>query len=146
MIGVCELAIQTQPEILVWAFTQTSRCKTWRLQDYTRPVRVTQRYACQNGIIHNSFSTEEAGDVNMTDVPHATSVRKPVDVHPTGDETETSQAQRSFPIGFDGNGSGIFKRIPRALAVESDEWVDYLDVRGSSEARYGANGDVEMWY
>jgi hypothetical protein len=82
----------------------------------------------------------------MTDVAHAAPVGGSIDLHVTGDRIEIPQAERSVLVGFDGNSSGILKRVPKALAVENDEWVDYLDVRGCSEARYEADGDVEMWY
>ncbi|CAG5183619.1 uncharacterized protein ALTATR162_LOCUS10671 [Alternaria atra] len=146
LAGVCELAIQTQPEILVWAFTHTSKCKTWRLCNYIDPVLVDKSLVCRNGIVHDAFSVNGSGDVIMTDASHALPINGSIDLHVTGEDTEIPQAERSVLVGFDGNSSGILKRIPKALAVENDEWVDYLDARGCSEARYQANGDVNMWY
>jgi hypothetical protein len=63
-----------------------------------------------------------------------------------GDETETPSTESAVLGGFDGNASGELKRIPKALAIEKNEWVDYLDVRGCSEAWYDGDGDVVMWY
>jgi hypothetical protein len=63
------------------------------------------------------------------------------------------------PVGFDGHcsqilgapdaGSGpysgqrLVKRLPRAMSVKNDEWVDFLDVRGC-DAWFEENGDVMM--
>lgn len=63
------------------------------------------------------------------------------------------------PVGFDGHCSQILrgpnpdsgtynehrlvKRLPRAMSVENDEWVDFLDVRGC-DAWFEENGDVMM--
>jgi hypothetical protein len=121
-------------------------CKTWRLCNYKDPVLADTRHICRNGIIHDAFSIDLSGDVVMTDVPQASHVSQSVDLSVTGDESEIPQAERSVLVGFDGNGSGVLKRIPEALAVENDEWVDFLDVRGCSEARYNADGDLEIWY
>lgn len=146
MTGVCELAIQTQPEVLIWAFTHTSKCKTWRLHNYVDPVLVEKRLVCRNGIIHGAPSIDGSGDVVMTDAPQAPRVSESINHHVVRDETDTIQAERSLLGGFDGNASGVLKRVPKALAVENDEWVDYLDVRGCAEAWYDADGDVVMWY
>ncbi|KAH6866878.1 hypothetical protein BKA58DRAFT_430749 [Alternaria rosae] len=143
---VCELAIQTQPEVLIWAFTHTSKCKTWRLHNYVDPVLAEKRHVCRNGIIHGASSIDESGDVVMTDAPQASHVCESINHHVIGDEIETLQAERSLLGGFDGNASGVLKKVPKALAVENDEWVDYLDVRGCLDARYDADGDVMMLY
>lgn len=82
----------------------------------------------------------------MTDAPQALHVCESINHHVIGDEIETLQAERSLPGGFDGNASGVLKKVPKALAVENDEWVDYLDVRGCLDARYDADGDVMMLY
>ena len=49
-------------------------------------------------------------------------------------------------VGFDGCDSGVLKRVPKALAVENDEWVDFVDVRGCVDAWYEGGGDVLVWY
>lgn len=41
-------------------------------------------------------------------------------------------------VGFDGR----LKRVPRALAVENDAWVDGIDVRGCADAWFEEGGDV----
>lgn len=58
---------------------------------------------------------------------------------------ELPHADRSNIVGYDGSASGIWKKMPKALAVENDGWLDYLDVRGCSEAWYDSEGDVIMW-
>jgi hypothetical protein len=131
---------------MVWAFTLTSKCKVWRLQNYIDPITVERRIACRNGIVHNAFSTDDSGDVIMTEAPQTSQVRKSIDHRVIGDEIEAVGTDRSVLGGFDGNASGVLKKVPKALAVENDEWVDYLDVRGCSEAWYDADGDVVMWY
>ncbi|KAF1845818.1 DUF221-domain-containing protein [Cucurbitaria berberidis CBS 394.84] len=137
--GVCELAVQTQPEILMWAFTHSSQCKTWRLHNHADPIVRSKRYICRSGLVHDSYSIDDTGDVIMEDTP-------PIDLHHEENESETPQAEGSVIVGFDGNASGVVKRIPKALAIENDEWVDLLDVRGASHAWFDRDGDVVICY
>ena len=69
-----------------------------------------------------------------------------IDIRLEGHEEENPQAERAVIVGLDGHSSGVLKKVPGALAVENDEWVDFLDVRGCDEAWYEGNGDVLAWY
>jgi hypothetical protein len=93
--------------------------------------------------VHDSSEIDGTGDVIMRDAP---AVAQPSNLHRERDEIDVSQAERSAIAGFDGNASGELKKMPKALAVENDEWVDLLDVRGCSEAWHDWDGDVVMWY
>lgn len=140
--GVCELAVQTQPDITIWAFTHSSQCKSWSVRNYVDLVVRTKQYVCQDGIVHNSYSVDHDGDQIMQDArPNCT----PIDLPIKGGEWERSRTERSVVLGFDGNASGVMKRMPQALAVENDDWVDLVDVKGCSDAWYDADGDVVMF-
>jgi hypothetical protein len=100
-------------------------------------------FVCRSGIVHDSFEVDGTRDAIMRDAPP---VPQPSNLYCEGDEIDMSQAERSAIPGFDGNASGVLKKMPKALAVENDEWVDLLDVRGCSEVWYDWDGDVVMWY
>lgn len=144
--GICELSIQTHPDIIIWAFTQAAQCKTWRLHNYVDQVIRSEQYVCRSGIVHDSYSIDEGRDVIMKDAPPPLPSTANISLRLQGDETETPKVERSVIVGFDGNASGVLKRIPKAIAVENDEWVDFLDVSSCSEAWYEGDGDVVLWY
>ena len=144
---ICELAIQTRPDILIWAFTYTSQCKTWRLHKYADPVVRSKQFIDRSGLAHNSYSIDETSDVIMQDAPPLPVASSAIGLHVEGEEWEKPAAERSVVVGgFDGNGSGVLKRIPKALAVENDSWVDEIDVVGCKDAWFEAGGDVVTWY
>jgi hypothetical protein len=142
---ICALAAQTQPDIIVWAFTHSSQCKTWRLHNYIDPVVPLQQYVCRDGFVHDAYSVDGTGDVIMSDAP-APARHNTIDLHVHGDQYELPAAERAITLGFDRNASGVLKRMPKALAVENDDWVDLVDVRGCDDAWYDADGDVVMFY
>jgi len=144
LIGICEVAVQTRPEIIIWAFTHTFQCKVWRLHNYVDPVVCSQRYVCRSGILHDSYCIDESGDVVMADaqlVPHVSESLR------FSDETEMGQSESFGLTSYDGNSSGFLKReFPKALALENDVWIDCVDVRACSKAWYDADGNVVGWY
>jgi hypothetical protein len=144
--SVCEVSIQTRPDILIWAFTHSAQCKTWRLRNYVDPVIYTKQYVCRDGIVHDDCAVDETGDVIMADALPPTPAPSAVTLRVAGDADEYFRTERSVIVGFDGNASGVLKRIPKALAVENDDWVDLVDVRDCSDAWYDADGDVVMFY
>lgn len=146
LAGICELSIQTRPDIIIRAFSSSLLCKTWRLRSYNDPVTITKQYVCQSGIVHDLYSVDESSDVIMIDAPSSSPTIVPIELHVAGEDVEMPRAERSVLVGLDGDASGVLKRVPRALAVENDEWVDFLDVRGCSQAWYEEDGDVVMWY
>ncbi|KAF2031781.1 DUF221-domain-containing protein [Setomelanomma holmii] len=143
--NICELAIQTRPDIIIWAFTHNSQCWMWRLHNYVDPVIRLEFRVCRDGVVHDEYSVDETGDVIMTDAPTSPS-HKAIDLRVHGDDYEHPRAERSIMVGMDGNASGVVKRMPKALAVENDDWVDLVDVRGCEDAWYDADGDVMMFH
>jgi hypothetical protein len=141
--NICELSIQTRPDITIWAFTHTSQAKSWRLRNSIDPIVRTKQYVCRDGIVHDSYAIDQTGDVIMTDAPPP---RTGIDLSVRDDRDGYPRAERSIVLGFDSNASGVMKRMPRALAVENDDWVDMVDVRGCSDAWYESDGDVVVWY
>jgi hypothetical protein len=98
---------------------------------------------CRSGIVHNLFEVDRTGDVIMKDAPP---LPQHSNIHCERDNSHIPEAESSLIAAFDGNASGVLKTMPKVLAVENDEWVDLLDVRGCSEVRYDSDGDVIMWY
>lgn len=133
LAGVCELAVVTRPNITVWAFGLDSRAKTWQVAQ--RKGTGERRYICRSGIVHDTYTWSEAA-ASSGDGSDFTS-------HP-GVEMEYPEKtiSDSLDLGFDGNSSQILvKRMSKAMSVENDEWVEFVDVRGC-EAWYDENGDV----
>jgi hypothetical protein len=143
---ICELAVQTQPDITIWAFTHSSQCKSWRMRNSINPILRTKQHVCRDGIVHDSYLADKIGDVIMTDTPSSSRSCIAIDLYVRGDGDEQPRVERSVMLGFDGNASGVMKRMPRALAVENDDWVDMVDVQGCSDAWYDNDGDVVMFY
>ncbi|KAJ4344007.1 hypothetical protein N0V95_006427 [Ascochyta clinopodiicola] len=134
--GVCELAIQTQPDILIWAFTLSSHCTTWRLRNYADAVVRSTQVLDRSGLVHEAYRVDGGGDVVMRGVPP--------DVAGDGwvDGEEEWEGTRRVGVGFDGCASGVLRRLPGALAVENDEWVEEVDVLGCWDAWFEGGGDV----
>ncbi|KAF2645744.1 DUF221-domain-containing protein [Massarina eburnea CBS 473.64] len=153
--GVCELAIHTKPDITIWGFTVDSQCKIWQLRNLADSVTRSHRYVCHGGIVHDTWSHSHietpANSTPQIRYCHNASPSAP----PLGGSTQR-------PIGFDGNASQTLppssrgrkqrsstssqeqvKRLPKALSVENDEWVDSVDVKGY-DAWFEGNGDVVM--
>jgi hypothetical protein len=147
LADVCELAVQTSPDLTVWAFTYDSMCRTWRLCHYADPVARAKQRVDRSGAIKGL--NDRAARDGRRDVLDATPSRvagKPIALRVEGEEWETPAAERSVVLGFDGSASGVLKRVPRALAVENDGWVDGIDVRGCQDAWFEDGGDVVGWW
>jgi hypothetical protein len=144
--GVCEISVQTQPEITIRAFTHSSQCKSWRFHNYVDPVVRTKQYICRDGIVHDLCSIDQSGDIIMQDASRPTLECSTINTPLGGHDDERTKAERSDMLGFDGNASGVIKRMLKVLAVENDDWVDLVDVRGCSDAWYDGDGDVVMLY
>jgi hypothetical protein len=129
---ICELAVQTHPDITVWAFTYTSQCKTWRLRNYADPVVRAKQFVDRSGLVHNSASHSVVD--REIDAPPNQIANSATALHDEDEGWETAAAKRSVVVGFDGSASGVLKLVPRALAVEDDGWVDEIDVRGCKDA------------
>lgn len=143
---ICELAIQTRPDIAIWAFTYTSQCRTWRLHDYTDPVVRAKQYIDRSGLVHDSHLANVDRDVIMHDAPPSSIASSAIALHVEGEEWETPAAERRVVVGFDGSASGVLKRVPGALAVKNDGWIDGVDVRGCKDAWFEGGGDVVSWW
>lgn len=143
---LCELAIQTRPDMIIWAFTYTSQCKTWRLRNYADPVVRAKQVVDRSGLVHSSSSRSMDGRrINLHDAPPNRDAGCAIALHVEGEECETPAAERSVVVGFDGSASGVLKRVPRALAMDNDGWVDEIDVRGCKDAWSEGTGDVVSW-
>jgi hypothetical protein len=79
--------------------------------------------------VHDSYAIDRDDDIIMQDAPQSCTA---IELRLEGEESESSRAERSVALGFDGHASGVLKRMPKALAVENDDWVDLVDVRGCS--------------
>ncbi|KAI8935800.1 hypothetical protein NX059_007318 [Plenodomus lindquistii] len=82
----------------------------------------------------------------MEDAPSEEETGSSIELRLHGDDLEMPKVDRSVVLGFDGNASGVLKRIHKALAVECDPWVDFLDLGGASDAWYEDDGSVIAWY
>lgn len=142
LADVCELIVQTRPDIVIWAFTYASQCKTWRLHNYVDPVVRTKQCVDKRGVVHDSYKTDESRDVIMQDGPSFASFH--VDERSIGPQFgEGDGAKQTGVMAFEGkNASAALKKIPRALAVENDSWVDTIDVAGCADAWFEGDGDV----
>jgi hypothetical protein len=113
--------IQTLPDITIRAFTQSSKCKSWRLRNYVDPVVRTKQYVCRNRIVHNRVSVDQDEDIVMKDepqsVPNCIAFNLPV----RGDKDERPQVERSVILGFDANDSGVIELLPKALSIENND-------------------------
>lgn len=146
MSNVCELAVQTQPYIQIWTFTHAAQCKVWRLHNCVDPITRSKRYVCRNGLVHISHFTDETRDVVITDAPSPAPANVAVGLCVEDDEDEYPRTENSVFRGFDGNTSGVLKKIPKMLAVENDGYMDRVYDDGHSHAWYEGNGDVMVWY
>jgi hypothetical protein len=155
--NVCEMTISTRPDITIWAFSLEAQAKVWQARGFANAVAKERRYVCSAGVVHDAYAVDEARDVVMTDAPSLSPPASPL-------FSERSDTKDSS-IGFDGCASQILatnlrspslhetcesesyssemaeKRIPKALSVENDRWVECLDVSGC-DAWYEGNGDV----
>jgi hypothetical protein len=100
----------------------------------------------RSSCVHAEYSRATPGDVVMRDTSPSSPECSTFDLHVDGEHDESMRMERSVVLGFDGHASGVIKRMPKALAVENDDWVDLVDVRGCSEAWYDGDGDVVMFY
>lgn len=137
--GIYEISVQTRPDLAIWAFTNSLRCQVWRLRNYVNPVVRTKHFICRDGGMHDLPSAVDGyKDIIMGGTlasPHMC----------PGSPCDRQQQQTSVP-SFDGHDSGYMERLPRALAIENNNWVDFLDVRSCSDAWYDGDGDVVMYY
>ncbi|OAG00431.1 uncharacterized protein CC84DRAFT_1155234 [Paraphaeosphaeria sporulosa] len=156
--GVSELAIHTEPDITIWGFTLDAQCKTWQMRNHADPIIHCRYYICRGGAVHEVYLTGKPGRAVAT---HASSAsfgsRSPVTSRIASPDFIAYGPER--PVGFDGHcsqtlhapnhGSSTYseprpvKRLPGAMNVKNDEWVDFLDVRGG-DAWFEENGDVMM--
>lgn len=65
--NVTEVTIQTRPDVLIWAFSSSAQCQTWRLRNYNDLVVRTKDYVCRRGVVHHAYSVDASGDVIMKD-------------------------------------------------------------------------------
>ncbi|KAL5391354.1 hypothetical protein DPSP01_001228 [Paraphaeosphaeria sporulosa] len=162
--GVSELAIHTEPDITIWGFTLDAQCKTWQMRNHADPIIHCRYYICRGGAVHEVYLTGKPGRAVATHASsasfgsrHGSQLSSPVTSRIASPDFIAYGPER--PVGFDGHcsqtlhapnhGSSTYseprpvKRLPGAMNVKNDEWVDFLDVRGG-DAWFEENGDVMM--
>ena len=138
--NTCELAVQTQPDIHIWAFSHSAQCLTWRLRNHADPAPRTRYFVCASGLMHEAFSVDETSDVIMRDeIAQGNSM---TDLCGGGNRCGLASAKKAGVAELDVVESGFVERFPKALALENDARVDLLDVRAFADAWFEADGDV----
>lgn len=160
--GICELAVQMRPDVLVWAFTYTSLCRTWRLRNFVDPLVRSRLVIDRSGLPNEVWQVDESGSVIVHDASSGEGevLGSADDLPGDGDAWESrhredelvggraedevvgERAEDSALGGLDGQASGGVRCLPGALAVESDGRVDALDVVDWRDAWFGHGGDV----
>jgi hypothetical protein len=120
--GLVDLAVYVEPELTIWAFGADGRAVTWQVDNGRRPLFVKERNVGRDGLVAEQHDVDVDGDVIMPDAE--------------GD------GERS--VGFDGHDSALLQRLPGALHVDNDEFVNSIDV-SSGEAWYDQDGDIVMF-
>lgn len=144
--GVCELAVHTKPDIIIWAFTQSARCKTWRLRKYADSNILSKFYVCHSGVMHSDGRLDEDGDVIMEDGSSIRPTHIDSGVRSQEQDDGYMKVERSVILGLDGSEFGILGSFSKALAVENDEWVFCINVGKCSDAWYDGDGNVFARY
>jgi hypothetical protein len=139
--GIREVAVQIRPDIVIWALTHSLQFKSWRLRNSVDLTVLTKQYICRNGSVH---PVDGASDVNTTDTLPPLPVYTATGLLGCDGQGECSEGKSSSALEPYGHPSSVIKRIPRALTIENDEYVDMIDVRGCSDAWYDGDGDVVM--
>jgi hypothetical protein len=117
--GVCALAVQSVPGVSVWAFSRSGQCKSWRAGGCVDALDHDEGFVCRSGFVH--------------------------DVHDKHDEDGGQDSQQSAMVDVGRSRSGELEMMPKVLAVENDEAVEDIDVRGCLDAWYNEDGDVGMF-
>lgn len=60
--GICELAVQTNPDLTVWAFTLHAQATTWRIKGESGPTNPHKRHVCNGGMVHPSQMADDDVD------------------------------------------------------------------------------------
>ncbi|KAF2499318.1 hypothetical protein BU16DRAFT_267375 [Lophium mytilinum] len=121
--GLVDLAIYAEPELTIWAFGADGRAATWQMDAGRRRV-VVARNVGRDGLVSAQCEVDVDGDVVM------------------GEAEAEGAGERS--VGFDGQDSAQWQRVPGALRVENDEFLIGIDV-SSGEAWYDRDGDIVMF-
>jgi hypothetical protein len=117
--GVCALAVQSVPGVSVWAFSRSGQCKSWRAGGCVDASVRDEEFVCRSGFVH--------------------------DVHEKHDEDRGQSSQQPAMVDVGRSRSGELEMMPKVLAVENDEAVEDVDVRGCLDAWYNEDGDVGMF-
>lgn len=120
--GVCALAIQSVPGVSVWAFSRSGQCKSWRAGGCVDASDHDEAFVCRSGFVHDMH-----------------------DMHDMHHEARGQSSQQPTMVDMGTSRSGELTMMPRVLAVENDEAVEGIDVRGCLDAWYNEDGDVGMF-
>lgn len=141
--------MQATPDLTIWAFTQFGQCQVYQIRNSEDDVKHDQLHVCFHGCVHDSSAVSQLSQTNgMQSTTNRTGLdtTHAIDLHVRGESDELPGTERYLLSPLDGDVSGGLKRIPKALAVENDQWVDWLDVSGSLRSWYEENGDVVAVY
>lgn len=141
---ICDMAIQTRPELSIWAFTYKSQCKTWRLRNYVDEIVRTKLVVDRSGLVRNVSAHNPSNKTHGKLVSTVAGSVQKIEVR----RHQHEKATRAGPI-VTVSGSetaGFTKVMPRALAVENDDWVDSIDIVSCADAWYEGDGDVVTWH
>lgn len=142
---ICELAVQTRPDILIWAFTCTSQCKTWRLHNFVDRIVRSKQVVGRDGLIYG-ISVEGSNDDSKYGADIFTTSSDSRRAGVDEEQCEKLGGKKPQEVGCNDQTSGFFKVVPRALAVENDKWVDCIDVMSCADAWFESGGDVVTWH
>lgn len=98
------------------------RAVAWQVDSGQRPLVTAERNIRRDGRVNDLYEVDADGDVMMTD-------------------TDTD-GERS--VRFDGHDSTLLQKIPQALHVDNDEYVDSVNI-SSGEAWYDKDRDIVMF-
>ncbi|PVH97806.1 hypothetical protein DM02DRAFT_657964 [Periconia macrospinosa] len=150
---VCKLVIHTKPNLTIWAFTMDAQCRVWQLRNSVDSSVRTDRYVCQNGVVHTVCTTsgvscsKEHNISSLTSFSPFSRMPGPSHENPADERLVGLDGLCPEPLPTEGNTIDYrqqsYQVIPKALSAENDDWVDFVDVRGC-DAWFEQNGDVTM--
>lgn len=68
MDGLVELAIYTNPDLMIWALALDGRAVAWQVDSGQRPLVTAERNIRRDGRVNDLYEVDADGDVVMTDM------------------------------------------------------------------------------
>jgi len=66
--GLVELAIYTNPDLMIWALALDGRAVAWQVDSGQRPLVTAERNIRRDGRVNDLYEVDADGDVVMTDM------------------------------------------------------------------------------